>query len=53
MAISVRENEKIKGVKINGVDHKISQFADDTTLVSYFVMNPFWSCLRILITRSR
>ena len=32
MAIMIRENPNIKGVCINGTEHKISQFADDTQL---------------------
>ena len=32
MAIMIREDSNIKGVSINGIEHKISQFADDTQL---------------------
>ena len=31
LAIMIRENVNIKGVDINGTEHKIAQFADDTT----------------------
>lgn len=36
IAIAIRKNDKIKGVTINNVEHKISQFADDTTLFLLF-----------------
>ena len=32
LAIMIRENELIKGIKINETEHKIAQFADDTQL---------------------
>ena len=33
LAISVRANQNIKGVKVNGEETKLSQFADDTTFI--------------------
>ena len=33
MAISIRNRESIKGVKINGLETKLLQFADDTTAI--------------------
>ena len=33
MAISVRSNPQIKGVRVNGEETKLSQFADDTTFI--------------------
>ena len=33
LAIAVRHNVKIKGIKQNGVEKKINQFADDTVLI--------------------
>ena len=33
LAIMIRENVNIKGVDINGTEHKIAQFADDTQLI--------------------
>ena len=32
LACKLRENQRIKGIKISDVDLKISQFADDTTI---------------------
>ena len=32
MAINIREDESIKGIKVNEIQIKISQLADDTTL---------------------
>ena len=34
MAIMIRENDRIKGVTINNIEHKIAQFADDTQMLS-------------------
>ena len=33
LAIRLRENSKIKGININDQEYKISQFADDTTMI--------------------
>ena len=33
LGIAIRENKRIEGIKIFGYEHKISQYADDTTLV--------------------
>ena len=33
LAIMIRENVNIKGVDINGSEHKIAQFADDTQYI--------------------
>ena len=34
LAILIRKNDYIKGIKIGGVEKKISQFADDTSLLA-------------------
>ena len=32
LSIKIRSNPKIKGIKINGTEYKLSQFADDTSI---------------------
>ena len=34
LGIAIRENKKIEGIEIFGYEHKISQYADDTTLIT-------------------
>ena len=34
LGIAIRENERIEGITIFGYEHKISQYADDTTLIT-------------------
>ena len=34
LGIAIRENKRIEGIKIFGYEHKISQYADDTTLIT-------------------
>ena len=36
LAINIKNNKKIKGVPINGTQEIISQYADDTTIISAF-----------------
>ena len=33
LADAIRKKQRIKGIKINGIDFKLSQYADDTTLI--------------------
>ena len=33
LAVMIRENDAIQGININGIDHKISQYADDTEVL--------------------
>ena len=39
LGIAIRENKRIEGIKIFGYEHKISQYADDTTLVIKYCKN--------------
>ena len=34
LGIAIRENRRIEGIEIFGYEHKISQYADDTTLIT-------------------
>ena len=34
LGIAIRENKRIEGIKLLGYEHKISQYADDTTLIT-------------------
>jgi hypothetical protein len=33
LAFKIRNDKIIKGININNVEHKLSQFADDTTMI--------------------
>ena len=33
LSLKIRSSSKIKGIKINDVEHKLTQFADDTTII--------------------
>ena len=33
LADAIRKKQTIKGIEINGIDFKLSQYADDTTLI--------------------
>ena len=48
LAIMIREDKDIKGVKVNNVEHKISQFADDTQLVNNGDKKSFEKSIEIL-----
>ena len=39
LAHKIRKNREIKGIKVGGLEKKISQFADDTVLYSLFESN--------------
>ena len=34
LGMAIRENKRIEGIKIFGCEHKITQYADDTTLLT-------------------
>ena len=43
-----RKHTKIKGIKIHGREHRISQFADDTTLFMTYSDDNLRECMNIL-----
>ena len=47
LGIAIRENRRIEGIDIFGYEHKISQYADDTTLITKNCKN---SLTRVLDT---
>ena len=50
LAVMIRENDDIKGITINSVEHKISQYADDTEFTLAGDRNSFENCLSVLDT---
>lgn len=48
MAIMIRENKNIKGININGCEHKLSQYADDTELTLNGDRTSFETCINTL-----
>jgi hypothetical protein len=48
LAVMIRENENIKGVVINGVEQKISQYADDTEFTLNGDEKSFENCINVL-----
>jgi exonuclease III len=48
LAIMIRENKDIKGVVINDIEHKISQYADDTEFTLNGDRKSFEACIEIL-----
>ena len=48
LAIMIRENKDIKGIFINGIEHKISQYADDTEFILDDNQKSFESCFGVL-----
>ena len=50
LAISIRGNDKIKGIQINGNTHKISQFADDANLTILYCIESLNEVLKTLDT---
>ena len=50
LAIMIRENKDIKGIIINGIEHKITQYADDTEFSLDGEKKSFESCIEVLDT---
>ena len=50
LAIMIRENQDIKGIIINDVEHKITQYADDTEFSLDGEKKSFESCIKTLDT---
>ena len=48
LAVMTRENEDLKGIHINGVEHKISQYADDTEFILDGERKSFETCVSVL-----
>jgi hypothetical protein len=48
MSILIRQNVKIKGIKLNEVEVLLSQFADDTTVCLDGTEESFNECMRML-----
>ena len=48
LAVMTRENEEVGGIHINGVEHKISQYADDTEFILDGEKKSFETCLNVL-----
>ena len=48
LAIMVRENEDIRGITINNIEHKLSQYADDTEFILEGDRRSFETCIEII-----
>ena len=49
LAIMTRENKDIKGIFINDVEHKLSQYADDTEFILEGDKKSFETCIEVII----
>ena len=45
LAIMIRENKEIKGIIVNNVEHKLSQYADDTEFLLHGDKKSFETCI--------
>ena len=48
LALMIRENKAIQGITINNVEHKISQYADDTEFLLKGDQRSFETCIKLL-----
>lgn len=48
LAIMIRENDDIKGIFINNVEHKLSQYADDTEFMLEGDQKSFETCINVI-----
>lgn len=48
LAIMVRENKDVQGIEINNVEHKLSQYADDTEFFLAGDKKSFETCMNLL-----
>ena len=48
LAIMIRENDNIKGIDINRVEHKLSQYADDTEFILDGNRDSFETCIDVV-----
>ena len=47
LGIMIRENKHIKGIFVNNVEHKLSQYADDTEFLLAGDREPFETCITV------
>jgi hypothetical protein len=48
LGIMIRENNDIKGIFVNGIEHKLSQYADDTEFLLAGDRESFESCVTVI-----
>ena len=48
LGIMIRENKDIKGIFVNNVEHKLSQYADDTEFLLAGGMQSFETCITVI-----
>ena len=48
LGIKIRENKDIQGIMVNNIEHKISQYADDTEFLLQGDRRSFETCIQVL-----